>query len=413
LRGLRSKADLKSKFLGLLRQGLSLPNDETSQQLSLDDELCQRFSKISDSRVCILDNADDLLETAAPNVKDEVIHLLEEIMRSNKKVKFLLTSRESLQFIDLRFPGHQGLRIGQLDEIFSQELVYKLLPMASASDCKRIAQVCGHVPLAIKLLCSSVSEDGPVELSQYLENYLKASTDIIQVLDNPDYPSDLRLQVLFGTSFHRLSEDEKRALVSIAILPDNFHLDIGAVVLDLTNTVRVSKILQRLRRKSLLNPGTKHGLFSIHKLIQSFSREKGEQEMQETVFCAKSRFRAYYVKRFKTLNGKFLRGQSMSAFIEFYEEKRSLTESLIESCSDPKVADDAFDVLAVAEQFLDMLLWRDVTSFRKIYDSALEESHKQGKNISYRKLLVSKAFGQITWGKTGNTRLLLNEAKEC
>lgn len=83
----------------------------------------------------------------------------------------------------------------------------------------------------------------------------------------------------------------------------------------------------------------------------------------------------------------------MSAFIEFYEEKQSITESLIESCSDPKVADDAFDVLAAAEQFLDMLLWKEGASFIKIYDSALEESHKRGKvipteNYSFPKLSV-------------------------
>ena len=403
---------MTSKFLGFLRQGISLTNDQTSQQLSLDDELCQTFSKISDSLVCILDNADDLLETDSPNVKDEVIDLLEEIMRSNEKVKFLLTSRESLQFVDVRFPGHQGSRIGHLDDIFSQELVHKLLPTASASDCKKITQVCGHVPLAIKLLCSSISEDSPVELSQYLETYLEASTDIIQMLDNPDYSNNLRLQFLFGTSFQRLSEEEKRALVSLAILPDNFHLDIAAAVLGLANTAKTNKVLQRLRRRSLLDSGARQGLFSMHKLIQAYSGEKGEQEMQETVFCAKSRFRAYYVKLFKTLNGKFLRGHSMSAFIEFYEEKQSITESLIESCSDPNVADDAFDVLATAEQFLDMLLWREGTSFLKLYDSALEESYKQGRDISYRKLLVSKAFGQITWGKPGKMLLLLNEAKE-
>lgn len=164
--------------------------------------------------------------------------------------------------------------------------------MASASDCKKMTQVCGHVPLAIKLLCFPISENEPVELSQYLENYLslEASTDLIQMLDNPDYPSNLRLQVLFDTSFQRLSEEEKRALVSLAILPDNFHLDIAAAVLGLANTARASKILQRLRRKSLLDSGTTHGLFSIHKLIQSFSREKGEQKMQETVSCAKSLF---------------------------------------------------------------------------------------------------------------------------
>ena len=114
-------------------------------------------SNISDSLVCILDNADDLLETGSPIVKDEVIDLLEEIMRSNEKVKFLLISRESLQFVDVRFPGHQGSRIGQLNGIFSQELVHKLLPMTSASYCTKITQVCGHVPLAIKLLCSSIA----------------------------------------------------------------------------------------------------------------------------------------------------------------------------------------------------------------------------------------------------------------
>lgn len=90
---------------------MSLTHDQTSQQLSLDDELCETFSKISDSLVFILDNADDLLEAGTLNVKDGVIDLLEEILRSNEKLKFFLTSRESLQFMDIRFPGHQGSRI--------------------------------------------------------------------------------------------------------------------------------------------------------------------------------------------------------------------------------------------------------------------------------------------------------------
>ena len=106
----------------------------------------------------------------------------------------------------------------------------------SASDCTKITQVCGHVPLAIKLLCSPIAEDGQIELSQYLENYLESSTDIIQMLDNPDYPNNLRMQALFETSIQRLSEEEKRALVSLAFFPDNFHLDIAAALLGSANT---------------------------------------------------------------------------------------------------------------------------------------------------------------------------------
>ena len=413
VRGLKSKSDLTSKFLGVLRQFLSFPNDQSPQQLSLDDELCRMFSMIPDSLVCILDNVDDLLETGAPNVKDEVVDLLEEFLRSNENVTFLATTRESFEFMNVRFEGHQASRIGQLDGRSSRELVHKLLPTAGISDCKKITQICGHVPLAIKLLCSSISEENPTELSQYLQNYLEVSHDIVQVLDNPDYPSNLRLQVLFGNSFQRLSEEEKTAVVSLTILPDNFELEVVSAVMGMKNTARANKILQRLRRKSLLDLGSKPGSFSMHKLLQSFSREKGEQEMAETILRAKARFRAYYVTLFKTLNEKFLAGHSSSAFIEFYEVKSCFVQSLVEGCFDSKVADDAFDVLVTAEQFLDLLLWREGNTFSSIYDTALEESSKQGRKRSYRKLLVSKAFSEITWGKDGKTLQLLNEAKEC
>lgn len=83
----------------------------------------------------------------------------------------------------------------------------------------------------------------------------------------------------------------------------------------------------------------------------------------------------------------------MSAFIEFYEEKQSITESLIESCSDPKVADDAFDVLAAAEQFLDMLLWKEGASFIKFMIQPWRNPTSGGKvipteNYSFPKLSV-------------------------
>lgn len=54
LRGSGSKADLTSKLLSFLRQSSS--NEPSSQPLSLDDELCELFSRIVDRCVFILDN---------------------------------------------------------------------------------------------------------------------------------------------------------------------------------------------------------------------------------------------------------------------------------------------------------------------------------------------------------------------
>ena len=142
LRGLQSKADLTSKLLSFVSQ--PAPNAQPSlQRLSLDDELCQLISEISERSVFILDNADDLLESGLPKVKEEVVQLLEEILRRNHKVIFALTTRVSFEFMNLHFQGHQGVRIRPLDEASAQALVHELLPNASASDCMQIRQICG------------------------------------------------------------------------------------------------------------------------------------------------------------------------------------------------------------------------------------------------------------------------------
>ena len=148
LRGLQSKADLTSKLLSFVRQ--IVPHCQPSgQHLSPNDELCQLFNEISDRWVFILDNANDLFESGLPIVKEEDVGRLEEILRRNEKVKFIVSTRESLEFMKLHFQGHHAVRIRPLDETSSQSLVNELLPNASDSDVRRIIQICGRVPLAM------------------------------------------------------------------------------------------------------------------------------------------------------------------------------------------------------------------------------------------------------------------------
>ena len=116
LRGLRSKADLVSKFLGFLRQPKS-KKKPSGQCQPIDDDLFQLLSELSKPSVIILDNADDLLESSCLKVKEEVIRVLEEILRQDQRVTFVVTTRESLEFMDVHFQGHHGLRIRPLDEV--------------------------------------------------------------------------------------------------------------------------------------------------------------------------------------------------------------------------------------------------------------------------------------------------------
>ena len=344
LRGLQSQADLTSKLLSYFRRPAT--NDQQQQRLSLDDELFEVFNDISDPFVLILDNADDLLESPMAKVKEDFTHFLGEIIRRTETLTLLMTTRESLEFMNVQFQGHQAVRICPLDDLSSQNLVKELLPNATASDCKRIQQICGHVPLAIKLLCCSISEDDSNDRSQVLDDFTRCleRTNIVDMLDNQDYPSHLRLKLLFDSSFQRLSAQQKEALVSLSVLPESFNLKVAAAVLGMSQNLEAKKILQTLRRRSFLDSGSKSGLFTIHKLLQSFAREKGEHEVKGMILDAKSRLRAFYASRFEELNEQFLAGYSMSAFIEFYEHKQSLLTSLTEGCDDSKTSDNVFEV---------------------------------------------------------------------
>ena len=360
LRRLQSKADLVSKLLSFFRRPFT--NGQQQQRLSLDHELFELFNGISDPFVIILDNADDFLESGMAQVRDDFIDFLEEILRRTEKVTFVITTRESLEFMDVQFQGHQAVRICPLDELSSQNLVNELLPNATSSNCTRIQQICGHVPLAMKLLCSFISEDDVGQQSQALDDFMKCleRNDIVKMLDNPDYPSHLRVKLLFDSSFQRLSAQEKEALVSLSVLSDSFDPKVAAAVLGISQIQSAKKILQTLRRRSFLDLGSKSGLFTIHKLLQSFARERGELEMNERILDAKSRLRAFHISRFEELNEQFLTGNSMSAFVEFYEHEQSFLTSLIDGCYDSNTSDKAFCALVKAELFLASLFWCEV-----------------------------------------------------
>ncbi|PFX18080.1 putative WD repeat-containing protein alr2800, partial [Stylophora pistillata] len=413
MRGLRSKADLTSRLLSFFRRHSS--KTQIPQRMTIDDELSLFLSEISDEFVMILDNADDLLESGALNVKEDFIQFLEVILSQVENASFLITSRESLEFINVHFQGHRTVRIRPLDESFSQSLVGELLPRATTTDRSKIAKICGNVPLAIKLLCSSISEDN-AQPCQFLKE-LGESTgrDLVDLLDKPDYPSNLRLKFLMKTSFVRLSLPEKEALVSLSVLPDDFKLSVAAAVLDVKSSVEAKKVLHRLRRKSLLDSSCKPDLFSMHKLLLSFARERGQNEMKKTMLNSKARMSTYYISLFEKLNDHFLTGHSMQAFIDFFEQKQNIIQSLVESSSDPKTCVVAFGVLIKAEVFLDSLFWCEGENIDKLYQHAAEVAQKFGKSVFYSRGICQLASKKMDDGAQNLQEALLlmgNSAEE-
>ena len=405
LRGLTSKGDFTSKLLSHFRTG-----ESKNQSLTPADEIGFIFATLSDPCVLILDNADDLLECGEPNVKEETLNLLKDILNRSEKVKFLLTTRESMAYLDMSLQGHKSTRIGELDKLSSSALVKKLLPHASSSDAIKIVHMCGQVPLAIWLLCKLLSDDS-AQCSAALDELMLSKSSLLELLDNPEYTSDARLKTLFESSFLRLSSRDQEALVSLSVLPETFDLEIATAVLRLERSTETKEVLRRLQGRALIDRCSNSDKFSIHKLLQSFAKDKGEREMGETILIANTRFLLFYIDLAEKLNEMFLTGHSMKALIEFFDNERSIVKSLMDGCTNNEVADRVFQVLAKAEFFLDTAYWDDEPNFDKIYQTAIEAASQLGRSVLHRQLLQSKAFSCMTWGGVGKTMLLLSEAR--
>ena len=405
LRGLNSKGDLTSKLLSHFRTA-----ESKNQSLTAADEIGFIFERLSDPCLLILDNADDLFECGEPDVKEKTVNLIKDLLNRSEKVKFLLTTREPMAYLDMSLQGHKSTRIGELDKLSSSALVKKLLPHASSSDAIKIVHMCGQVPLAIWLLCKLLSDDS-AQCSAALDELMLSKSSLLELLDNPEYTSDARLKTLFESSFLRLSSRDQEALVSLSVLPETFDLEIATAVLRLERSTETKEVLRRLQGRALIDRCSNSDKFSIHKLLQSFAKDKGEREMGETILIANTRFLLFYIDLAEKLNEMFLTGHSMKALIEFFDNERSIVKSLMDGCTNNEVADRVFQVLAKAEFFLDTAYWDDEPNFDKIYQTAIEAASQLGRSVLHRQLLQSKAFSYMTWGGDGKTMLLLSEAR--
>jgi tetratricopeptide (TPR) repeat protein len=404
LRSVKTAEELTSNLLNTFANASDVTGRERSK-------LCGLLSAIPSNICIILDNADVLFESGGETSQD-VLDLLEKIFSHCKNVSFLLTTRASLQSVlGRKFAGHTSVGVVSLDRKSSQMLVQELVPAADESECCRVAEICGDVPLAIKLLCGQIVDEKK-SASQFLDHYSCSSKTVAELLDDPDAPNDQRLNLLFESYFKRLSREEQEAFVCLSVFVSEVFDEQAAVNVIGGNEHTAKKTLLRLKRKYLVEGNSSGAVLSFHPLIRSFGLEKAA-DMKEIARDAQRRFLNYYVKLFEDLNNQFLAGNSLLVFRDFEFNKQNMVHCLSEGLQNEAVCDAIFDVLSDADLFLDTIFYyeHDAWMFSKIYNLAIFEAKEQRKFKAVHQLLIAKAVYEITW-PDGNTLPLLKEAEE-
>ena len=387
LRGLKTRDDLVSNLLGIFVDA------KEALHLSPSDRLIQCLRKWRSPFVLILDNADDLLESRDMQVRQDVLRLIEELQVKCNHINLLVTSRESHKDLSHKLPIHLE-RVGVLDEASSTELVKTLLPKVSESDRNCIMKECGQVPLAMRLMCSTIEEE-TVSVGELLEE-LKNSP-LIEVLDNESYSDDCRLKKIMNTSFQRLTSNEQEAFVSLAVFPSCFGVEEAKAVLNLKTVFEAKKILRSLKRKSLVDCSDDFDNFTMHSLLRSFveDRRREEEKIQRHCAEAQHRFCNYYISKFREANEKFLTGSSNDAYKAFHNQRENIRLALVDGSKDEDLYSKVVEVLSKAELFVYAVLPNQEALFDILYSTAIEEAKKRQRRDDECKLLAAKSFNSL------------------
>ena len=389
LRGMTSKEELVSKLLSIFA------DDNRLRDISSSHWLIKCLQRVQSRFVLIFDNADDLLESEDDKRKEDVLQFIKEILAQCSHIKLLLTTRASLDFLDLTLSLHL-VKINVLDEISSASLIKVLLPDVTKGDCECILKECGQVPLAVRLMCNIIKEEHTSvrELSEDLRN-----STILEVLDNECFPSDASLKLLINKSFQRLPIRERKAFVSLTVFPGWFDTKEATAVLDVKTERTTKKVIHSLERNSLIDCGESFSCFTIHSLFRSFvDEQRRNDETIEAIFLsAQQHFYDYNISSLENANEKFLMGPSNESLSVFWGRRENILLSINNGIKDDDLYPKVVKVLSTAELFLYAVLRNEEVMFQRLYDTALLEAKRRQIVEDELMLLAAKSFRHWGW----------------
>ena len=254
----------------------------------------------------MLDNVDDLLSSEASS--DDLVHLFVEFLDCNTNINMIFTTRVRLENLCDQVKGFQDVRIRPLSPVSSIKFVRQILPSFSESVVSRVAEVSSHVPLAIKLVASSLKKSSEEIADEFLEE--------LQYPENLLEHFEKHMQKLFDKTFEQLASAEKHALISLTVFTSEIISKDAAInVISGEKTVRLNALrsLDTLIKNALIDEDPNGEYYIIHPLIFTFILEKTKQvDFENILKDANICFCRYYLQLFEALNNDFLAGKSIN-----------------------------------------------------------------------------------------------------
>ncbi len=223
------------------------------------------LKNIKNKVIFVMDDIDNLLEDKTYFY--EFVRLLRK--NSNQRCQIVTTSRTSCEIRELLTAEVQ---VEEMDDEACMELLKQQCPEKEDEYLRRLAKLCGKIPLAMCIAGSQVDDfEDPDELLQYLE---KQPMKTLKYTKSDEY-----VYRAINMSYEKCSDEEKETLVRLAVFDGIFSEKAARVVIEKKN-LETKHILGDLFSRSLIKQPTKHR-YSIHLLIKYFLN--GQQESKNEI----------------------------------------------------------------------------------------------------------------------------------
>ena len=242
--------------------------DEMIRQLCLDvvvhyeddpkPSLILWSKNIRKKMIWVMDNVDSLLEDKTGFYG--FVQLLRK--SSNQQCQILTTSRTFCEIPDLTT---DKVEVDEMDEEACMKLLKNICSQNNDKFLLRLAELCGHVPLAMCIAGSLVDEfEDSGELLQSLEK------QPMKTLKRPN--SNQYVNRAINLSYEKCSDEEQETLIRLSVFEGSFSKDAARTAVE-KDPLDTNDILQKLVSRSLIKEPTKHR-YSIHLLIKHFLKDK-------------------------------------------------------------------------------------------------------------------------------------------
>ena len=224
----------------------------------------RKWSKRQSKKVTlILDNADHVLKSEDGQ---KFVHMLEEMRNySKRRLTFIIVSGKTFNTSSCGFKiEHIKLTTLPLDDAVKVLLSRNNPEKQQLSQTEKIVELCGRIPLALRIIGSLLSRFKEARLIKILEN------KPLKVLQD----GTVSVEDAIKTSFDLLKQREQMALVIMSVFPGSFDCDAAEEVISKGMDIDADliPILLSLEDRSLVEEPSPQR-YQLHSLIKTFAKK--------------------------------------------------------------------------------------------------------------------------------------------